>query len=78
MSMASTRSRVNSQFPRPYMEWTSATISPALVQSLVADMEMVFNKMANGNGTNIHPIQVDDGLLQRCSFWESLGALTGQ
>ncbi|KAJ3874649.1 hypothetical protein F5051DRAFT_455127 [Lentinula edodes] len=44
----------------------------------IADMEMVFNKTAVGNGTDIHLVQVDDGLLQRCSFWESLGALAGQ
>ncbi|KAH7875674.1 uncharacterized protein C8R40DRAFT_1170286 [Lentinula edodes] len=53
-------------------------ITPPWPMYPIADMGMVFNKTAVGNGNDVHPVQVDDGLLQRCSFRESLGALTGQ
>ncbi|KAF5352251.1 hypothetical protein D9757_012516 [Collybiopsis confluens] len=39
--------------------------------------EMVFN-MTAGNLTDIHPTTTDPDLLVRCSFWERVGALTGQ
>ncbi|KAJ3916723.1 Alpha/Beta hydrolase protein [Lentinula edodes] len=53
-------------------------ITPPWSMFQIANTEMVFNKTAVGNGTNIHPVRVDNGLLERCSFWDSVGALTGQ
>ncbi|KAJ4493108.1 hypothetical protein C8J55DRAFT_586279 [Lentinula edodes] len=53
-------------------------ITPSWPMYPIADIGMVFNKTAVGNRNDVHPVQVDDGVLQRCSFRESLGALTGQ
>lgn len=41
-------------------------ITPPWPMFQVANTEMVFNKTAVGNVTNIHPVRVDDGLLERC------------
>ncbi|KIK58006.1 hypothetical protein GYMLUDRAFT_171652 [Collybiopsis luxurians FD-317 M1] len=40
--------------------------------------EMVFNVTIVSNTTDIHSTMTDPGLLERCSFWESVSALTGQ
>ncbi|KAJ4480186.1 Alpha/Beta hydrolase protein [Lentinula aciculospora] len=53
-------------------------ITPPWLMFPAADTEMVFNKTAVGNGTDIHPVRVSNSLLERCNFWESVGALTGQ
>ncbi|KAJ3841175.1 Alpha/Beta hydrolase protein [Lentinula raphanica] len=56
----------------------SEDITPPWLMFSTAGTEMVFNKTAAGNGTDIHQAPVNAGLLERCSFWESVGALTGQ
>jgi len=39
--------------------------------------EMVFNRTA-ADEPDIHAITTDPGLLERCAFWKSVGAQTGQ
>ncbi|KAJ3743975.1 Alpha/Beta hydrolase protein [Lentinula detonsa] len=56
----------------------SEDITPPWLMFPITETEMVFNKTAIGNGTDIHPVRVNNELLERCSFWESVGALTNQ
>ncbi|KXN93276.1 hypothetical protein AN958_00200 [Leucoagaricus sp. SymC.cos] len=40
-------------------------------------VEMLFNKTEDGQPV-IRAVQTDEGLLERCRFWESVGHVTGQ
>jgi len=53
------------------------TITPAWNLYSEGRMEMVFNQTVN-NLPNVHTIITDDGLVERCNFWDSVGAFTAQ
>ncbi|KIK58008.1 hypothetical protein GYMLUDRAFT_45569 [Collybiopsis luxurians FD-317 M1] len=53
-------------------------ITPPWKTFFIGNTEMVFNVTAIGNTTDIHSTMTDPRLLERCSFWESVSALTGQ
>jgi len=56
----------------------SPTITPSWdVYSLKNKTEMLFNQTID-DLPDVHTDITDDGLLERCSFWESVSALTGQ
>ncbi|THV01067.1 alpha/beta-hydrolase [Dendrothele bispora CBS 962.96] len=45
---------------------------------LLGRQEMVFNRTEDGSAPDIHERSTDQGLLERCRFWESVGDQTGQ
>ncbi|THV05587.1 alpha/beta-hydrolase [Dendrothele bispora CBS 962.96] len=42
------------------------------------DTEMLFNRTEDSSAAVIHTFSTDQDLLDRCSFWEGVGELTGQ
>ncbi|KAJ7056822.1 Alpha/Beta hydrolase protein [Mycena amicta] len=55
----------------------SNTITPLWGTFNVGNTEMLFNRTAAGL-PQVQPIVTDSKLLQRCSFWNAVGNLTGQ
>ncbi|KAG6882800.1 hypothetical protein C0993_009055 [Termitomyces sp. T159_Od127] len=53
------------------------TITPQWNIWAEGSTEMIFNKTVAGTPV-VEPITTSNSLLQRCSFWESVGALSGQ
>ncbi|KAK7032678.1 COesterase domain-containing protein [Favolaschia claudopus] len=62
----------------PNVKVDPATITPHWNTFNVGNTEMLFNKTANTNEPVVHPITTAGSLLQRCSFWDSVGNLTAQ
>ncbi|KAJ8083128.1 hypothetical protein PM082_008997 [Marasmius tenuissimus] len=61
----------------PNVKIDPSTITPQWDLYSTGDTEMVFNKTVDEQ-PDVLQITTDEELLQRCSFWESVGALTGQ
>ncbi|KAK1234054.1 hypothetical protein PQX77_002748 [Marasmius sp. AFHP31] len=61
----------------PNVKTGPSTITPPWDLYSINDTEMVFNKTVDEK-PDVRPVTTNEGLLQRCSFWESVGALTGQ
>ncbi|KAL0578555.1 hypothetical protein V5O48_003456 [Marasmius crinis-equi] len=61
----------------PNVKVDPTNITPQWNLYSMGDTEMVFNKTAE-NLPDVHAITTNEDLLARCSFWESVGALTGQ
>jgi len=51
------------------------TITPAWDVYSEGKMEMIFNQTVN-DIPNVHPITTNDGLIERCSFWDSVAPFT--
>ncbi|KAF7335527.1 COesterase domain-containing protein [Mycena venus] len=61
----------------PNIKVDPTTITPHWNTFNVLNTEMLFNKTAAGAPV-VQPITTSNALLQRCSFWNSVGNLTGQ
>ncbi|KAF7335518.1 COesterase domain-containing protein [Mycena venus] len=61
----------------PNIKVDPTTITPHWNTFNVLNTEMLFNMTAAGAPV-VHPITTSNALLQRCSFWDSVGNLTGQ
>ncbi|KAF7335524.1 COesterase domain-containing protein [Mycena venus] len=61
----------------PNIKVDPTTITPHWNTFNVSSTEMLFNKTAAGAPV-VQPITTSNALLQRCSFWNSVGNLTGQ
>ncbi|KAJ7201526.1 Alpha/Beta hydrolase protein [Mycena rebaudengoi] len=61
----------------PNIKVDPTTITPRWSPFIIGNTEMLFNKTEAGEPI-VQPITTSSDLLQRCRFWESVGALTGQ
>ncbi|KAJ7237934.1 Alpha/Beta hydrolase protein, partial [Mycena rebaudengoi] len=61
----------------PNIKVDPTTITPRWSPFIIGNTEMLFNKTEAGEPV-VQPITTSTDLLQRCRFWESVGALTGQ
>ncbi|KAF5358811.1 hypothetical protein D9758_008542 [Tetrapyrgos nigripes] len=62
----------------PNSKFDPTNITPQWSKYSAGNTEMVFNSTEDGSAADIHTISTNSGLLERCSFWESVGQLTGQ
>ncbi|THV05588.1 alpha/beta-hydrolase [Dendrothele bispora CBS 962.96] len=56
----------------------SGNITPQWSTFSVNNTEMLFNRTEDSSAAVIHTFSTDQDLLDRCSFWEGVGELTGQ
>ncbi|GLB40131.1 putative type-B carboxylesterase lipase family protein [Lyophyllum shimeji] len=61
----------------PNVKSDPSNITPLWNIWAAGEVEMLFNKTAAGEPV-VQPIKTSSALLQRCAFWESVGALSGQ
>ncbi|KAF5336306.1 hypothetical protein D9758_014477 [Tetrapyrgos nigripes] len=62
----------------PNSKFDRTNITPRWNKYSAGNTEMVFNSTNDGSAADIHTISTNRALLERCSFWESVGQLTGQ
>ncbi|KAL0578550.1 hypothetical protein V5O48_003451 [Marasmius crinis-equi] len=61
----------------PNAKFDPSDITPEWSEFSDGQSEMLFNK-TSANAPDVREITADQALLERCSFWESVGELTGQ
>ncbi|KAK7461911.1 hypothetical protein VKT23_008342 [Stygiomarasmius scandens] len=62
----------------PNIKYDRTNIMPRWDRYTLGRPEMIFNRTEDGTAPDLHENSTDSGLLERCRFWESVGALTGQ
>ncbi|KAF5358812.1 hypothetical protein D9758_008541 [Tetrapyrgos nigripes] len=62
----------------PNVKVDPTNITPRWSKFNVGNTEMVFNRTEDSTAAVIHTTTTDPKLLERCNFWDSVGALTGQ
>ncbi|GLB44903.1 putative type-B carboxylesterase lipase family protein [Lyophyllum shimeji] len=61
----------------PNVKWDPSNLTPLWKPWAAGEAEMLFNKTEDGEPV-VQPIKTSSALLQRCAFWESVSALSGQ
>ncbi|KAK7462813.1 hypothetical protein VKT23_007393 [Stygiomarasmius scandens] len=62
----------------PNIKYDRTNILPRWDRYTLGRPEMIFNRTEDGTAPDLHEKSTDSGLLERCRFWQSVGALTGQ